>query len=619
MKKLIFMCMCVVMGLVISLSSLVQAQTGCEDFEFASSDWNHYVYDAELLAKAQPDECFFGIGDGNNIWPFPGFPPLDWDANCIGCGGQPKVNQAYVWGLAKSGDDVWFGTASNVHCMVMGFYLQSTTPVITDSYACEFGASQLVPPLPPELGDARPPDLFVYNTVTKTLTKKNLSIIMAGSPHSDRLMSTVGIRSAGALGDVVFLAGPGFSGINLFAFNTNTGAFLGSTTRPEANIRCTWLVVNDVLYIVAADHVLKWTGDVANPFQFDVVGNLPDQGGANMDFHEDRIFITTWPGGEMGPGGDQAGLWMSPLVGPGGLTTADVNDWVKVWTVSNYEPNPVVAATYAGGAIASFDGWLYWGTMHVPMMATMVHVGVYGEPADEMEYINTALKTHRAISIFRGRDFGTPGKEIQLLYGELELPVYDPDPMFGGWQSVPTGHGPGEPLYGSSGFGNFFNNYTWTMAVYDDQLFVGTMDWGYLALGDIGDLLGDLLGDGMGSGLIELIIQLLLPDQCLGADLYRFTSSNAPAVPVSLAGVGNYTNYGIRTMISSDSLYMGTSNPMNLLTDPDDDKPEGGWELRRLRLCTTELAGDLNGDGVVDMVDFAILANNWLKECGYCE
>jgi len=41
--------------------------------------------------------------------------------------------------------------------------------------------------------------------------------------------------------------------------------------------------------------------------------------------------------------------------------------------------------------------------------------------------------------------------------------------------------------------------------------------------------------------------------------------------------------------------------------------------LRRLRLCTTGLAGDLNGDGVVDMVDFAIFANNWLKECGSCE
>jgi hypothetical protein len=171
------------MSLVISLSSLVQARTVCEDnFEFVGSDWNHYLYDTELLAKAQPDECFFGIGDGNNIWPFPGFPPLDWDANCIDCGGQAKVNQAYVWGLTKSGDNLWFGTAPNVHCMVMGAYLGSTDPVITDSYVCEFGSSQLVPPLPPELGDARYPDFFVYNTVTKTLTKKNLSILMAGSP-----------------------------------------------------------------------------------------------------------------------------------------------------------------------------------------------------------------------------------------------------------------------------------------------------------------------------------------------------------------------------------------------------------------------------------------------------
>jgi hypothetical protein len=605
MKKLIFMCMCVVMGLVISLSSQVQAQPGCEDFEFASSDWNHYVYDAELLAKAQPDECFFGIGDANNIWPFAS-PPLDWGTDCFDCGGQAKVNQAYVWGLAKYGDNVWFGTAPNVHCLVMMFYLQQTASVMTDSYVCEMGESLS------GFGDIRPPDFFVYNTVTKTLTKKNLSILMAGPPHSDRAMSTIGIRSAGALDDVVFLAGPGMFGINMFAFNANTGAFLGSATRPEANIRCTWLVVNDVLYIVAADHVLKWTGNVSDPFQFDVVGNLPDQGGANMAFHDGRIFITTWPGSEMSPGGDQAGLWMSPPVDPC-LTTADVNDWVKVWKASDYEPDPVVAATYAGGALESFDGWVYWGTMHVPMMATMAHTMVYGEPADEMAYITTALNTHRAISIFRGRNFGTPGEEIQLLYGESSLPAYDP--FFGGWLDVPTGHGPGEPLYGASGFDNFFNNYTWTMAVYDDQLFVGTMDWGYLALGD----LGSLLGDGMGSGLIELIISLLLPDQCLGADLYRFTSSNAPAVPVSLAGIGNYTNYGIRTMVSSDSLYMGTSNPMNLLTDPYDDKPEGGWELRRLRLCTTELAGDLNGDGVVNMVDFAIFANNWLKECGSCE
>ena len=38
------------------------------------------------------------------------------------------------------------------------------------------------------------------------------------------------------------------------------------------------------------------------------------------------------------------------------------------------------------------------------------------------------------------------------------------------------------------------------------------------------------------------------------------------------------------TMLSDDALYLGMANPMNLLTDPLDDKPEGGWELLRLSL-----------------------------------
>ena len=37
------------------------------------------------------------------------------------------------------------------------------------------------------------------------------------------------------------------------------------------------------------------------------------------------------------------------------------------------------------------------------------------------------------------------------------------------------------------------------------------------------------------------------------------------------------------SMVYADGiLYIGTANPMNLMTDPDDDKPEGGWELLKL-------------------------------------
>jgi hypothetical protein len=61
-----------------------------------------------------------------------------------------------------------------------------------------------------------------------------------------------------------------------------------------------------------------------------------------------------------------------------------------------------------------------------------------------------------------------------------------------------------------------------------------------------------------------------------GADLYRIDSAGSAAQSVSLNGMGNPMNYGIRTMVhDSSALYIGTANPMNL-------NPEGGWELIKL-------------------------------------
>lgn len=63
-------------------------------------------------------------------------------------------------------------------------------------------------------------------------------------------------------------------------------------------------------------------------------------------------------------------------------------------------------------------------------------------------------------------------------------------------------------------------------------------------------------------------------------------------------GVGNYSSYGIRNMIGrEDGLYLGMANPMNLLTDPFDEKPEGGWELIRLTRFLKELDVALGGNG----------------------
>jgi hypothetical protein len=516
----------------------------------------------ELLAKAAPDECYAGIG---NIYP-PG-PP---------CGlGFPKVNQAFVWGLAKTDDSLWFGTAPNAPCLVFGGYLSVTLPHETDSWVCEFGESQYSPPLPEVYGDWRPPHIYLYDLQSQTLSEKSLV--------DPLFYTTSGIRSAGVLGSIVILGGPSLTGgINLFAFHTKTQAYLGSINLPEfTNIR-KWLLVNGVLYTAVRNadgsgNVLRWQGDATNPFQYEIVGNLASEG-AELAFHQGRIFVSTWPYLKANPPA-LAGLYMSPILPEEGLTAADSDAWQKVWQSTDYEPDPVTAATYAGGALASFDGYLYWGTMHVPFVATLAHINVYGEPETQLDLLNTILRTHRAISIFRGKDFGTASEEITLLYGEIYLSVYNFDPQSGtGVWKFAVNKMNAEPLWGKSGFDNFYNNYTWTMAVFHDQLYVGTMDWSYLFQDGLALLVEYIFGLP-----IDPNIPVDFPTPLnYGADLYRFSSFNSPAIAESLDGVGNYSNYGIRTMISEDALYLGTANPMNLMTDPSDDKPEGGWELLRL-------------------------------------
>ena len=99
------------------------------------------TFDLEVLAKAQPDECYFDIG-------VPGEP-----AEGPPCtSGVPKVNQAYPWGLTRAPMSLWLGTAPNTHCLVFGGYLGETNPLETDFYACEYGESAFSPPLPEAIG-----------------------------------------------------------------------------------------------------------------------------------------------------------------------------------------------------------------------------------------------------------------------------------------------------------------------------------------------------------------------------------------------------------------------------------------------------------------------------------
>lgn len=519
----------------------------------------------ERIAKAQPDETFYGPGDPRNSYN-PMVPHYTTDSTIA------KTNQAYVWGLTKFDDKLFFGTGPNIQCLVLGGYLGITTPLETDCWACEFGSSQFSPPVPPEIGDWRPPRMFTYDTYSGTQQEI--------TPPDPRINATSGIRSAGNLNGVALLGGPSFTGgVNIFAFNSNDGSYLGSTTLLAVpgsatgitNIR-KWVVIDDVLYLglgtVNGGSILRWTGSVTNPFQFENVGNIDGQA-AELAEHDGKLFVATWPG-LAGKAAQFAGLWMSPEIPPEGLTSANINDWQKVWTVTDYEPDMVVASTYGGGALKSFEGKLYWGTMHVPFVSTFAHLQTY--PAQSIEdTVLSILGTYRAISIFSGDDFGTPEQEVNLLYGNKMLPKYTPGT---GWELV-SNNMDQWPAYGPSGMWNLFNNYTWTMDTYKDELFVGTMDWSFLLYSAFGNLMEQAFGQPVKytDAKMKDVGGISLPEFFFGADLFRFPSSNTFAVPVDVSGLGNYLNYGVRTMVSDDeALYMGMANPMNL-------SPDGGWEI----------------------------------------
>jgi hypothetical protein len=548
----------------VGLTTLVSAPS-------AAADSPQYIpggeYAYKLLAKAQPDECFNGIGQ-----PYPAGPPCEV--------GQPKVDQSYVWGLTQVGSKVWFGTGANVQCFVTGATLGDVKPSINDDYVCEYGESQIVkqnPGMPASVGDQRPPEVMYYDTDANKLVDETAEINAGTSDDQYRLKTTLGLRAGGSFNGVVLMAGPALGqAINLFAFDGETGAFLGSTSLTAyGNIRH-FYVADGALYAGvgigrngdSGGAVLRWTGDKTNPFSFEDVGDLPAQA-ADLTFFEGHIFVSTWAHISPKSAGQYAGIWESPLLYDGdnsGLTTDDADDWKQVWNATMYEPDPVVAATYGMGGLAAFDGYLYFGTMHVPMKATTVFQSVHPAPQGTQAYKDNIANTQRAISVFRGRYFGTSKAKVDLLYGATQLPTFDTTANggAGAWVQKSTNY---TPLYGDSGFGNKFNNYEWIMTVAAGKLFVGTMDWSYLAK--------NLLPPG----------STFIDPAGYGGDLYAFTSPNKPAEAVNTTGVGNYLNYGVRNMISKgNTLYLGMANPMNLRTSTTDGFPLGGWELTAMNV-----------------------------------
>ncbi len=522
------------------------------------------------IDKATPNECFNGVGK-----PYPRFKydaqgkPTCVDPVSGAPSGALKVNAGYVWGMTKTQDRyVWLGTGPNVQCFEMGWYLEITTPFLSETEVCEFGSSQVAKQnlVPDSLGDWRAPNVYVYDTATGARTRV--------TPRDALVQQTLGMRWGGVSPDesIVFFGGPDLNtpaeSIVLHAFDAATRSWLGSAKIPGwGNVRKS-LVLNGVLYIGVqgvpdGGAVLRWIGDHDHPFEFQVVGNI-DSEVEELVLHQGRIFVTTAPNGSAG--GAQGGVWRSPSIPAGGLTPSHVNSWTQIFEIGDYEPDAVNAITYGVGAIASFGNSLVFGTMYFPFSAAHAAINVYGLPDNAASVLQIEAKTRRPVTIFR-IDNAVSNPVVKPLYAEASVQVYVPtDPLHpkngGSWVAKPTKLG--TPLFGSSGFGNTWNNYTWNMTVLSNALYIGTMDWSYL-YADTLDLFGTY--------------PTALPGgNSYGGDLFKMTSPTSAGTMLNVDGLGNKLNYGIRTSaVVGNLLYLGMANPMNLATKSG--KPQGGWEL----------------------------------------
>lgn len=527
-----------------------------------------------LLAKAQADECFVAVGSASNLFPALSLlsPP---QTTCAA--GSPKVNQAYVWGLAKSGNNLWFGTAPNVLCLVLGGYLGLTTPIKTPSYACEFGQSNFKPG--GQGTDWRPPQVWTYDlTQNKLIAHSNDPGVAAV------LNTTMGLRSAGSLGNVVFLAGPALNNtsINVLAFNNDTGQFIGAKNIAGYNNIRQWVVMNGNLYTGVrmndgTGRVLRWAGSVGDPFQFVEVG-ATNADVAYLTVLNNRLYASTWGGGNVSmSGGPPSGVWVGPAAT--GALPASTAMWTEIWNAAKYEIDPPTLQTLAGGAIEAYNGKIYWGLMQVPLTGLMAHYQAYpGAPRETQDLVQALMNTTRPIPIFRSDGNPIPAQtKTSLLYGSKQLAMWNGSAWVNKNNAANL-----TPLYGAAGFGNTFNTYTWASVVFQKRLYFGTFDWSYLladGLPQIAKALGIALPEGFD---VNALLQAMGGSTAqFGADFWRFNNATTKAQSESINGLGNGLNYGIRTLLAdSNSLYVGMADPMNLKTAKG--QLNGGWELRKL-------------------------------------
>ncbi|MFE0424307.1 hypothetical protein [Streptomyces sp. NPDC058953] len=540
------------------------------------------VLDVEQTARAQVDECFRSIG-GPRPQPSGGACPS---------GFQPKINGAYVWSAARSGDYAYFGTLANVTCNASSTYNGDLTPrLVRNADVCEYGKGAGADALGPIYGDARTPQILRVDADTQ----KTEDITPAADPLIKR---TVGLRGAAAHGDVVFLFGQLVAegqtvghGLSMFAFEGSTGRFLGSKAYTDlVSARGGVVAADGNLYLagrapgVNGGRILRWAGDKTNPFVFDTVAQLENDPGYLTTF-KDRLVASGWgtqlPGDNGAVSGGAAKIWMSPPIPSTGLTFDAAAAWKPIFSWDQYDPDPALSKGVAWGALAEWKGELYVGSYNQAAVgAVQTMWKTYGRPKGDALIKRDMISGSRPTTVFRISDPGTDEQRATLLYGEKNLPVYNPNTKR--WTAKPNLLGQ-TPKFGPSGFnGNVGNSYAWTFTVFQDRLYMATFDsTGLITPGAHFTAVNNGLSDTTRRSL-ESVVGPSMKATLGGGDVWRMDDPAKPAVAETLNGFGNRSQHGVRVFLPFEDkgfLYAGMASSWNLRATAKD---RGGWELNRL-------------------------------------
>lgn len=539
----------------------------------------------DTIAVAPKDGCYFGIGHDMNFYDELG---LD-EERCQLCkeyGGKVKTNGAYPWGVARVGDNIFWGTVNNILCMPSW---ESMTSMSSNSaygnncWVCEYemGTRKYVG----KNGDMERPRVYMYNTENGFVRD-----ITPRTSMATVLNDCLGLRSAAAHNGVVFMGGPGLdsdqgqtSTTSAFLAFDDDGNFLASSDMQNIDgCRVTdvrrWVVHNGVLYVGVAittpegvnkGAILRWYGDKNDPFKFHIVGYTANEAG-EICVHNGRLYAGGWPTSNM----PVSCIFEGPEIPEGGYTPENATEWPVMWSMAQYEPNAMNLQMEQCSLLRSYKGKLYWSMWYVQYGLPM-SIQMLGLDISSTKGIAALLANLRQATLWRA-DTEKKGEnnkfsEVEMLYGEDELPQYNlatgevelPKPNVSGYKHV----------YGRAGFDRQFTAYMWASEEYNDNLYIGTMSTEAVLEPAIQNA-----GDDKTKMLLGALTTLLgVQESHKGYELYRFKDGDSPAETVTQDGFGNHAQYGIRNMVLSEDgsdLYLGTASPFNI-------HEWGGWRMLR--------------------------------------